>query len=364
MRLSGQGYGLASAEAPPLEEEPEPSSQSGPPAEGVPASSMPIVVRESGFLRSSPRDDHIGYGPLRLRSQGPYQALRLGIVPRTPSTLGKGQYDLRTSVTWVNIWASDDVYLLDYEMLETSVAVARGITDTLQVEIELYNRSRFGGALDSISQGVHDLLGISQDGRDDVPRNQFNFLWLPTGDVPGGSLDASDRGSFSRSVQLTVQHELDLGSPRAPAICYAVTGRFETAETDDLGGDGRFDLGASIGLAQRLGATHVYAVLGYARLARDDFRGLALDDTQLTLLAAAEWRLLARQSIVVQYLLSEAPMERYEFGHFTRASHEITLGWKQEFSRRSVVEVGLLENTGFYHNSADFGFHLAFTTRF
>ena len=46
---------------------------------------------------------HVGYGPLNVYSQSPFQALRLGIRPRTPSTLGKGQYEVRGTSTWVNV---------------------------------------------------------------------------------------------------------------------------------------------------------------------------------------------------------------------------------------------------------------------
>ena len=46
----------------------------------------------------------VGYGPLDLPSQSPIQALRLGLSPRTPSTLGRGQVEARFRATWVNLW--------------------------------------------------------------------------------------------------------------------------------------------------------------------------------------------------------------------------------------------------------------------
>ncbi len=49
---------------------------------------------------------------------------------------------------------------------------------------------------------------------------------------------------------------------------------------------------------------------------------------------------------------------------FSKASHEITLGWKWEVVPRGVLEIGVVENLVTFDNSADFGIHAGFTQRF
>ena len=114
----------------------------------------------------------VGYGPLDLPSQSPFQALRLGMNPRTPSTLGREQAEVRFRTTWVNFWAPEDPdYVFDYEQLQVNIGMAYGVSDTVQLELAFDVRSRFGGAMDSFIQGFHDLFNIDQNGRDEVPKN-------------------------------------------------------------------------------------------------------------------------------------------------------------------------------------------------
>ncbi len=106
-----------------------------------------LTVKPDGFRGKSICFSHVGYGPLSVRSQSPFQSLRLGIVPRTPSTLAHGQHQVRLGGTWSNIWANDGgsfdpandeygLYLLDYETLDTTLAYSYGLSDTFQIEVE------------------------------------------------------------------------------------------------------------------------------------------------------------------------------------------------------------------------------------
>ena len=75
-----------------------------------------LIYTPKGYRGLSICFSHVGYGPLRLNSLSPFQALRLGIRPRTPSTLTKGLYQARGTATWVNVWALDqDVNAMDNE---------------------------------------------------------------------------------------------------------------------------------------------------------------------------------------------------------------------------------------------------------
>ncbi len=327
---------------------------------GRPSSSKRSGTR--GYMRATPRYAHIGYGPLHLSSQSPLQVLRLGIPPRPPATLAEGEYELRLGSTWVNVWSRGPGYTLDFEMLENSVSVAYGFTDTVQIEVELDNRARFGGELDGVSRWFHDTFGFGQNGREELPKDDFNFWLIPDDGRPSVVLGPADKGSFSSSAQLTLQHTLTYGSNGVPAISYALTGRIETASANDVRGPRRMDLGASVAAARGFGRIYVYATAGLARFARNDFRGLGLRRTQLTLMTAAEWRFRQRQSLLVQFLATEGLIEG--FGPFSRTSHEITLGYKWELQPRTVLEAGLIENVVVFDNTPDFGLQLALSRRF
>jgi hypothetical protein len=75
-----------------------------------------------------------------------------------------------------------------------------------------------------------------------------------------------------------------------------------------------------------------------------------------------EWRFTPWMSLLIQYLVSEGVAE--DLGEISKPSHEVTLGWKGEVKKGTVVEVGLIENVITYGNSPDFGIHLGVKHRF
>jgi thiol-disulfide isomerase/thioredoxin len=304
---------------------------------------------------------NVGYGPLDLPSQSPLQLLRLGLSPRAPSTLAGGDKELHLRATWVNIWANETDYFFDYETLQTDLAFSYGLSDTFQLDIGFQTQSRFGGAMDSLIQEFHDLFGIDQNGRDQVPRDEFNFGIDPSASQPGVTLTGSDRGLYATSTSLTLQHNVTCGTESLPAFAYALTMRYEL-KSEDLQGGSPVDLGASIATSKRYSDFYIYGTLGYTFFGREQFRGIELRDTQWSFLAAVEWRAFSAESLMVQYLVTEGLAN--DLGDLSDPSHEITLGAKWEVITGTVIEVGLIENIITFGNSPDFGLHLGVTTRF
>jgi len=311
---------------------------------------------------------NVGYGPLALHAQSPFQSLRLAMRPRAPSTLGKGQFQLRGTTTWVNLWNVDDPapqgeearFFLDAELLQLALSVEYGITDTVEIEVEVQDRSRFGGIMDGFIEGFHDLVGIEQNGRDLHPRDRLDVRLRPEGEAEV-TLDGRDRGSYTRSVQATLQHNLTCGTRRFPALSYSFTSRYETLDVR-LSEGSPWVFGASVAAAHRFGRSYLYATLGYGRFGRNVFRGIQLDDTQFSWMLAFERRLVTRVSLLVQYLWTQGVIR--DFGPFSEPSNEITLGFKWEVRDRGTFEIGLIENIIEFDNSPDLGFHFGYTQRF
>ena len=335
-------------------------------AAGGDASELTFSPR--GYRSNAICFSNVGYGPLALSAQSPFQSLRLAMKPRTPSTLGRGQLQLRGTATWVNVWNVDEFdlpeeereFFLDTEMLQVALGLAYGITDTLEIEGELQDRSRFGGTMDGFIEGFHDLFGIDQSGRDQHPRDSFDVQLRPQGQ-PAVVLDDGDRGSYTRSVQATIQHNVTCGTSRLPAFSYSFTARYDSLGVD-LSGGSPWDFGASVAASRRFGKLYLYATLGYGVFGRDSFRGIALDDTQFSWMLALEWRMASRVSLLLQYLWTEGVAQ--DFGPFSDASNEITLGLKWEVYPRGTLEFGLIENIVEFDNSPDFGLHVGYTQRF
>lgn len=315
----------------------------------------PLTFTPSGYRGYGICFSNVGYGPLHLPSQSPFQSLRFGLVPRTPSTLGKGNLEIRETETWVNIFGSrGDKYLLDYEMLRSGLSAAYGLSDTLQVDAEIVDYERFGGGMDSFIQGFHRAFGIDEGGRTSVPSNDFSFRIK---DASGQTvdLDGSNEGSFARKLQLTLQHNITCGTYNLPAVSYSLTIQTKLGSTEDIQNENPAHAGFSISLAKRFGEVYGYIGLGYSWFGNESFHTVELKDTQWSVLAVVEWRFSPHMSLLAQYLISEGVARN--LGAFSDPSNEITLGWKYEFSMAAVLEIGLIENIITFDNSPDFGVH-------
>lgn len=320
-----------------------------------------LTWRPAGYRANSICFSHVGYGPLRIKSQSPFQSLRLALAPRTPSTLARHDMEFRATGTWANVFAIGEIQDLDYETFDASLSFAYGISDTFEVEVEFEDRSRFGGKLDPLSEGFHDVFGIDQNDRDEIRDGQFTFELRPPGGQPV-SLSGKDRGSFSRSILTTIQHNVTCGTATLPAFAYAFTVRQDVGDSNDLRGGSKTDFAISVAVSRKFGNFYGYGTIGYARFGRDNFRGIPLRDDQLTLLSALEWRWRPKQSFLFQYLWTEALADN--LGPFSDASQEVTFGWKMEIRHGSVIELGIVENIITVDNSPDFALHAGFSRRF
>jgi hypothetical protein len=314
---------------------------------------------------------HIGYGPLSVRMQSAYQSLRLGILPRTPSTQKRGEHQFRIGATWSNIWAVSPIgfdpatgdfgdRLLDFETLDGHISYAYGLSGTIQLEAEYEQRWRSGGALDGAIENFHDLFGIEQNGRDLAPHNGFRIFLAP--EEGGGPVDLGSEfeGSYEKNLLLTFSHNLTEGDAAWPAISYAITGRYSDADASHGAG---CDTAASVGASRRFGSFYVYLSLGYAWYSNDPpFYGIELPDAQLTIIGAGEWRFKPRMSLILEWVWMRSSGQSSNF--FPEVANQFVIGWKWELRRSGVFELGMLQNAVPYDSSPDFGLLAAFTQRF
>lgn len=321
----------------------------------------PLTWSPRGYRGLAVCFSHVGYGPLNLPSQAPGQVLRLGLRPRTPSTLARGQYEVSWTESFANIFAfEENDFRLDYLTLNSTLSLAYGISDTLQVDLALGNLIRTDSFLDPVTDAFHDLFGLGDSGRDSFPERD-NIIDLELKD--GVEIEDRSSGSEASNITLTLQHNLTCGSQTLPALAYSVSARWDAGGDADLRGSTPFSAGISASAARRLGNSfYTYLGLGYNWHGIDESRGLPLVDEQWSGLAALEWRYAANCSWVLQYLVSEGVA--VDRDPFDKPSNELDLGWKWEFKRNTVLEIGLIENIIEVDNSPDFGLHFGLRHRF
>ncbi|MEX1024906.1 MAG: DUF3187 family protein [Planctomycetota bacterium] len=314
-----------------------------------------------GYRLRSSCFTHASYGPIDIDSQAPGNAIRQSLPPRTPSTLGRGQWEARWTETFTNIWSdAPGRYRLDYGTLESRLTLARGLTESVQLELEISDLTRTNSALDPITNAYHDLFGLDDAGRDEHPSGDNEIFFAGMDGAP----DLRDRtsGSVSRDLSLTLTQNLTCGTEHWPAVAYSLTARYHTGGAGDLEGPRDWSFGGSISASRRISDRwYVYGGLGYLFHGPQRWRGLELESEQLTGLLAVEWDYAAFRALTLQYLWSDATA--VDRSPFDEPAHEFYLGWKRETTLNRVWEFGLIENGIVADNSPDFGLHVGVRQR-
>jgi hypothetical protein len=306
--------------------------------------------------------DDLGLGPLRIASQSPGQSLRLGLVPHTPTGLEPGGWEVYLGNTWVNVWADAEHYHLDYETDTTELAVAYGLAPGWRVEVAVDTRFTGGGYLDGLIEGFHRAFGLSQSGRDEVPKSQTLVHVDATGAQPALDLGPADlQGERESHARVSLERSLLDGAGWLPRLSVSATAQAPLGPERSYQG-GSLDVGADLAAAMALGDVVAYGTVAYTRFGSDRSSGIHLYRSNWSAFAALEYRLSRGWSVLLQYLVSQGTAP--DFYVFSKSSHELTFGTKLLLASDTEVHLAFIENIIVYDNSPDFGIHLALSQRF
>ena len=321
-----------------------------------------LTIPINSFSSEENFDYNYGLGILQLRSQSPAQSLRLTMPSIIPGAFKPGILGVHAGTTWTNVWVESSEVALDYEMLDTHIAVSYGINKRLGFGIGFDQRNYFGGAMDNFIQEFHDLFGIDQNGRDRVGRNLSHIIQY---DDQGNIIFETDDLSNleNNGISLIAQYILSHGTTRWPAIGLSGVLRYGFNSPSSEDNHEPLDWNIGIGLSKRwTDIWYTYSLLGYTRYGQTELIGLEFEKDAISFMLAFAWQWKPNFSILLQYLFSESVVK--DFGSVSKPSHEINLGFKWQLSSGSIVEFALIENFITFDNSPDFGLHLALSYPF
>jgi hypothetical protein len=116
-------------------------------------------------------------GPLPTRNQHPAQLTVLHLDPARAATLAPGDVGARAGFAYTNMFlsgnGSGNAFTMDGELLRAGFGLRAGVADGLEAGCELPVYYTTGGFLDSFLIEYHDWLGLPDQNRDLVPKNQF-----------------------------------------------------------------------------------------------------------------------------------------------------------------------------------------------
>jgi len=303
----------------------------------------------------------VGLGPLAQGSGSPASTFRLVQPPAAPVTLGRGQWEISAQADWANFFCDGgDRYLLDYESLRLRLGAGYGVTERTQVGLGGVLSYQGGGVLDSFIEWFERSIGAINRDRVEAPGDR-HLIRVRSADGSVHEWRGEESGWDVDSLALAVKHQVLEGSETTPAV--VVTGVLKLPGRSNAPGraDGGVDLGGSLAVGQRLGRFNLYGSLGAVRFGETDVGGVELYDSQLSLMAGAEYRATPRTSILLQVMVSSAVA--HHLGDLSERSREAALGVKHRLGERCLLEVSAGENLVVFANSADIVFRAGLSWR-
>lgn len=304
----------------------------------------------------------VGLGPLLLRSQSAFNLLLLTPTSLPPTTLRRGELAIGMLEDWNNYFEvdPDGRFLIDAETLTSTVGVAYGVTDRLDVNASVPIGYRGGGTLDGFVEWFEARVGAINRDRRLYPRNQF-LVRIHGEDGKTYQLSGAASGWAVYDTTVGARYQIARGSESAPAILVGFGVKVPTGRDDAFHSTHGADVEGGISLGKRLGRFHLYGSANLMHHATSELAGIRVRRTQWSVAPALEYRASPRTSYLLQGLVTSPSAE--DFGDFARRTYEVAVGFKRVLSRDVLFEALVLENVLTFNNSADVGFHVGLVWR-
>jgi hypothetical protein len=298
-------------------------------------------------------------GPLISNNIYPFYVPFINLSPERAKVLMPGEIEITLSEVYANTFnydrdGLDDGFQLDMDIenSRSALGIDLGVSSFLEIGLELSFYVQYGGFMDSLIQGFHDLLGFANAGRDKVANNQYRLAvinnmgtWIELTEPSSGIGDIIIKSKLKIISNETTGFFLSI----QPAI------KLPTGSTEYFISSGKVDYAVNL-LMDKTGYNYgVYLNLGWSHLAKPD-NLLIFDFTEdiLSFAAAYEWLIRGGWSILIQVDGNTSPYNSSN-DRLDHQSSTINLGFKKEIGNKTILQFSFFEEF-FTFATTDVGF--------
>ena len=288
---------------------------------------------------------------------------------RNPEITEPGQtavnmlYDVSSNFTFEN--SANETLMFDGETTNATISFKAGLTQGLDLEIQVPYISHAGGYLDSFIVNWHDLFGLPQNDRDEAPQNQLDYSYQKDGVA---ALNLQEPVGGVGDVQLILGYQMHQHwLPKQGNLAFKTAIKFPTGNSTDLTGNGAYAVSAWLA-----GDMHTdwfnfqgltYLSLGGMWLEQ----GEVLPDQQRSWVwfgGIGSGIKISKRIVLQAQLDAHSPFyENSSFVEIDSYALLLTLGGNVQFSKKWNLDIGVVEDL-VVHASPDVVFHLGLNGRF
>lgn len=286
--------------------------------------------------------------PIRVYPTSPFQANSLAIQLR--SAFPVEQSEIFAVGTVSSVWAHSDEFQLDYYQNQSLAGIQWRVSERLSAEVQYQYSWAANNHLDSLTISFHDLFGIGQNGREDVPKHQFTLESSEYGfsvtDFEGETMVNALHGYLQYQLVANGPHALSIGG----SLYYNDVNDSQFKETS-------FEQGAQINYSMINGDHSLFSTVGLTHRIEDDFLNTPMPTKNFTAAWALgyAYRFGRVHEAVIQYHGFEGVLK--DDSEFSQPSHEVVLGYRYHLPS-ALIELSATENMVNMDNSTDIAFSL------
>lgn len=276
--------------------------------------------------------DYHTFGPLPVRTQNPLYLLFVGDSLDRAATLPKGDFSTSLETTFCNLFerrpfATGIGIDLDMELLRTAVNFSYGLTDRLELGVELPFLSFSGGFLDSFIQGFHNTFGLPNAGRANVDNGRFSYQITRDGAI----LYETDQATLRLSdLALTQKFRLFDESKGFPAVSLKSSLKLPTGSRTQGTGSNRPDLALSFLAEKSYKRLHSYTQMGFLALGGHADLNPILKNGSFIFGQAFEFNVFEHLSFIGQVSGQSSIFSRTELPELSKIALDLTFGFTGE----------------------------------
>ncbi|WP_390190145.1 DUF3187 family protein [Vibrio olivae] len=294
------------------------------------------------------------YGPLKTYTQTPFRTNSLS--PQLQSSFPKSKNDVELYIngTAASVWAVNSDYELDY--YQNQIAFGGLWQATPDWKFGLNYRWNYAGNnhIDGLTISFHDLVGLSQNGRDDVENDRFVM------DLPDYGIEQRDfRGkTLSQAITAYGQYLLFANQNHAFSIGTSLYyNHFDASlfQSNDV------EFGTQLNYSYRHGAHHADFMLSATHHNHQkQYQNLPFRKNAWSSGASYQYDFTVRHQLIVQGMIYQGLS--YADDEFSKLAIEWVLGYRYNM-QHSALEVSMIENMFNADNSTDIAFTLGYRYR-
>jgi len=314
--------------------------------------------------------DYPSFGPISVRNQNPVYLQNLGLTPRRAEPLPHGTLETRIDSAYSNMYEygqdANSMMDLDMEFWRLALHVDYGLTQDLEIGVEIPFVHFNGGFLDSFIQDFHNAFGLPNGGRDQVANNQFSYRF----DAGGQTLFNFPAATFGLGdISIHVKNQLAGEDSDWPDLAWFADIKFPTGRRSRGFGSGAPDFGFGAILDASWKRLHGHFNCGYFVLGGNNMIDGFMYNNMFAYTVAGEVTILDNWSGIIQLNGSTPLLTGASYDQWNGVPLDLIVGFRGE-EKRIIDNYDLIWQFGFSEDvtsrgpSVDFTIFLSIGFRF